>query len=153
MRLVRAVGRFAVVVPPSKDHIPFFVEGADAAGGPLDLVLEHNPGTLLHYSFADDHGCWIQVFERTVAWPTLSFVRPGDLRLDPRPTSTNASNMEHALTVLHERGLIDSATVAGLGEIARTVDIREVGPLVAEVLELEHVSWAGCARPNLSIPA
>jgi hypothetical protein len=145
VRLVRATGRYAVVIPPAKRHVPFFVEGIDEAGGPMDSVLAHNPGVLLHYSFSDDHGCWIRVYECSEALATLSFVEPGNLRPDNHPIALNGDNMAQALATLQMHGVLDTGLGSRLNEIARTVSLSAVGPLVAQVLDLEHVRWAGCA--------
>jgi hypothetical protein len=145
VRLVLATGRFGVVVPPAKCHVPFFVESVDRAGGPMDEVLEHNPGTLLHYAFGEDHGCLIQVFERAEALATLSFVDAGERRPDRRATSRNAENTEEALAVLRDRGVLTAAQAMRLMEIARTAAVHESGPQVAAALDLEQVSWTSCA--------
>ena len=131
VRLVEAAGRFGMLMPSTGRSIPFLVEGEDDAGGPLDAVVENNRGILIHYCFAEDHGCWVTFFDGPARLAWLSYM-PRDPRL--------IENLAEATDILRGRGAIDDAVATRLRELARDMAM-EVGPDVAMALGLGDVSW------------
>lgn len=145
VRLIRKTGRYGMVLPSSGPYTPFPVEGLDEVASPMDALVEHNEQVLIHYVFAEDHGCWIRVFEGTTAIATLSFVEAGQLQPDRRPLSINADNLVPALAALRSLSIIDEVAAVRLEDLARDVVVPEVGPKVAAALGLEQVDWLSCA--------
>ncbi len=146
-RLIRRSGRYGMILPPSGPSarfIAFIVEGLDEAGGPIDAVVEHNENILVHYSFTDDAGCWLRVFDGADEVADLAF--EADLAGRDEPLAAlREETRARSLAALLDRGVIDRETAARLRAAAQQPDPRAVGPQVAAALRLEHVAWLSCA--------
>lgn len=135
-RLIRQSGRYGMVIPCTGKYIPFLVEGPEEAGGPIDKLIEHNTQLLIHYAFAEEHGCWIKVFDRDTELACLCY-EEGDSRLSQK--------LAAATDTLLSRAVIDDPTASRLQDLAIDLVIAEIGPKVAGVLGLQYVSWVSCA--------
>lgn len=138
-RLIRQSGRYGMVIPCTGKYIPFLVEGPEEAGGPIDRLVQHNTQLLIHYAFAEDHGCWIKVFDQDTELACLCY-EAGDSRLSQKLAATTDT--------LLSRAVIDNLTASRLQDLGSNLgfaEIAEIGPQVAEVLGLQHVSWLSCA--------
>jgi hypothetical protein len=143
-RLIRRSGRYGMILPALGRYIPFVVEGLDEVGGPMDAIVDHNEGILIHYSFSDEDGCWTRVFEGATELADLPFVTALAGQADLR-ANLHEQPRARGLAVLLDRGIIDPDIAARLEAAAQQTDPREVGPQVATALGLEHVAWLSCA--------
>jgi len=147
-RLIRRSGRYGMVLPlsaPSARFIAFVVEGLDEVGGPIDAITDHNEKILVHYSFADEAGCRLHVFDGADEVADLAF----EADLAGRDTPLGALREEtraRGLAALLDRGVIDERIAARLRAAAQQMDSSVVGPQVATALGLEHVEWLSCAN-------
>jgi hypothetical protein len=62
-RLVTRVNAFGVVLPSDGPWTPFLLDEPRGAGDLLPEALAHNPGVLLIYYFAEDHGLGLSAYE------------------------------------------------------------------------------------------
>jgi hypothetical protein len=135
-RLIRQSGRYGMVIPCAGKYIPFVVEGPESAGGPIDRLVQHNTQLLIHYAFAEDHGCWVKVFDREIELAFLCY-EAGDSRLSKK--------LAAAIDTLLSRAVIDKPTASSLQDRATDLVVNEIGSFVAGDLGLQHVSWLSCA--------
>lgn len=135
-RLIQQSGRYGMVIPSAGKYIPFVVEEPESMGGPIDRLVQHNTQLLIHYAFAEDHGCWVKVFDRNTELAFLCYEAE-----DNRLSKKNAA----AIDTLLSRAVIDEPTASRLEDIATNLVVNEIGSLVAGVLNLQHISWLSCA--------
>jgi hypothetical protein len=66
--LLRAAGVAGYAFPSENGWVPFAYSRGAHVGDTRNLqsILAANPGELLHYSYAEDHGCWVDLYERDV---------------------------------------------------------------------------------------
>lgn len=106
-RLIRQSGRYGMVIPCTGKYIPFLVEGSEEVGGPIDRLVQHNTQLLIHCAFAEDHGCWIKVFDRDTELACLCY-EAGDSWL--------VQKLAAATDTLLSRAVIDDPTASSLPE-------------------------------------
>ncbi|MEH2170651.1 MAG: hypothetical protein V7K41_29175 [Nostoc sp.] len=134
--LIRQSDRYGVVIPSSTKYIPFILEGLEEVGGSIDQLVQHNTKLLIHYAFAEDHGCWINFFDKDRELACLSY-QAGDNQLFKK--------LAAPLDNLLSRAIINESTASSLQELATDLVVEEIGPKIAGVLGLQHVSWLSCA--------
>ncbi len=135
-RLIRRSGRYGMILSPSASStrfIAFVVEGLDEAGGPSDAIVDHNEKILVHYSFSDEAGCWLRVFDGGDEIADLPFETSLTGRDEPL-AALRETTRTHSLAVLLNRGVIDQETAVHLKVAARQTDPRTVGLQVATAL-------------------
>jgi hypothetical protein len=66
--LLRAARVAGYAFPSENGWVPVAYSRGAHAGETRNLqsILAANPGELLHYSYAEDHGCWVDLYERDV---------------------------------------------------------------------------------------
>jgi hypothetical protein len=66
--LLRAAGVAGFAFPSENGWVPVAYSRGAHIGDTRNLqsILAANPGALLHYSYAEDHGCWLDLYERDV---------------------------------------------------------------------------------------
>src|SRR6478609_11699416 len=86
-RLLRSVGRFALLMQSSGRWVPALIEGPLEAGGPIDGFGEHAAGPWMHYAYAEDHGIWLTFFVGPREVSRLELQRRGPSEVDIDSTS------------------------------------------------------------------
>jgi len=146
-RLIRRSGRYGMILPPSAPSarfIAFVMEGLDEVGGPIDAIVAHNEKILVHYSFTDEAGCWLRVFDGVDEVADLPFEASLAGRDEPLAVLREETRA-CGLVALLDRGVIDQETATRLRAAAQQTDPRAVGPQVATAFGLERVAWLSCA--------
>ncbi|MGN7761919.1 hypothetical protein [Paenibacillus sp. 22594] len=133
VKLLRASGNTGYVFPEANGWITFVIEGSD-----FDLnqpLLEHNPATLVHYIYAEDHG-----FEVGVLWKNeVVFEFECDWNDD-----IEISKYTGNLDVIKELVLLQGNSIAGIEELFKAESMfSDITPAyeLAERIGLVHYAW------------
>lgn len=147
-KLITATRRFGLILSTnSGPFVPFLVEGLADVGHASDVVIEHNPGVLLHMSFAVDHGLWVAAFEQQTPVFTLDLQRRGPSdnfvalvakeaqrlalvapnKLDGFRTWLRLTNTALDVDVTAERDTLSSYLGTGLDLRASCMDLSRLG--------------------------
>jgi hypothetical protein len=133
-QLIQQSGYYGMVIPVSSGNcIPFLVE--DNSGGPIDEIIDRNTHQLIHYSFYEDWGCRIKVFQASREIATLTYEKK--ITIPP-------NKLEIAINTLLSQELIDQEVATQLETLAANFETYEVGPQVAEIFGLQKVDWLSC---------
>lgn len=138
--LMKKARRYGMVLPKSDRYVPFLVDGAWDAGTLVDLVIDNNSGILLHYSYAEDHGLWITVYDASNQAFVIDIQRHGASENDLDTILTKAEKLS---LVKHDRipklrAILEEATVSNF------VDLSSIRTKLSEVLGLVFFDWLGC---------
>jgi hypothetical protein len=150
-RLLRAVRRYGAVLATEGRYIPFLVDGARDAGSVIDDVVSHNPGVLVHYAYAEDHGLWLRAFDKASHVATIALRRrraPGDDPADPRTTAD-------ALAAV---GALSRRQAARLAQVLRGAADEGEAPLarlrdeIVALIGLSHTVRLSCTALTYQSP-
>ncbi len=142
-RLLRAARRYGAVLPTSTAFVPFLVDGASEAGAPIDDVVKHNPGVLVHYTYAEDHGLWIRGFDRGTCVVTIDLQRrrePGDELPDPSATAAAFAQL----------GVLDARKARALDKVLQSArepatELETLRDELVMLIGLSNVTSLSCA--------
>lgn len=139
--LVRKVRRYGIVLPSVACYTPFLVDGAWDAGRLVDAVVENNVGTLLHYSFAEDHGLWLAVYESSNESFVIDIQRRGQSENDLNTISCEIERLK----ILSRDRVAELHTILESVATRSDVELRQVRTRLSEVLNIVFLEWTGCA--------
>jgi hypothetical protein len=139
--LLKSIHRYGMILPLTHRYTPFLVDGAWDAGQLLDKVIERNPGVLLHYSYAEDHGLWITAYERADLAFTIDIQRRGPSENDRDTILEKAEALDLVSgSLLHQlQAILTETTVQTKTELDR------VRTQLSDVLDITFFSWLSCA--------
>jgi hypothetical protein len=103
--LLKRARRYGFILGQVDGWIPFLVDGIADAGQAALTVSQHNVGTLLHYSYAEDHGMTLRAFDGAEESFVIAILRRGPSELDGARARREAERLRvvrdaHALTSL-----------------------------------------------------
>jgi hypothetical protein len=139
-RQLRRVARFSAVLDQQSAPVPFLVEGVQEAGGPAEDVIAANEAVLIHYAFAEDHGCWVTVFDGSAECVQLALTRGDDAAglVDAWRALRTVDGMNDLVAEL-------PFAIEGEAGLATMADVRRFKDAVVEAMALRHVDWLSCA--------
>ncbi|PZV10427.1 MAG: hypothetical protein DCF22_16845 [Leptolyngbya sp.] len=139
--LLKKARRYGLVLSAMGCHVPFLVDGSWDAGKLSDLVVENNSGLLLHYSYAEEHGLWMTVYESHNEAFTIDIQRRGRSEND---LGAILAEVERLNLVTRDRC---TQLRAILEEVALedTVELSRVQTQLSEIFGIDFFSWLGCA--------
>ncbi|MBF2027416.1 MAG: hypothetical protein IGS48_11690 [Oscillatoriales cyanobacterium C42_A2020_001] len=143
--LAKKARRYSLIFPKTGRYVPFLVDGAWNAGQCIDVVIENNPGILLHYSYTADYGLWLNIYERSNKSCTIEIQR----------RSPSENDWHRILSELERLNLIGASQVPELQTIFENVskesivDLSNIRNRLGEILGVPFLKWFGCA--DLSI--
>jgi hypothetical protein len=139
--LIKKVRRYGVVLPSTNRYVPFLLDGACDAGKLANSVIENNPGTLLHYSYAEDYGLWLTVYDLINKAFSVEIQRRG----------SSENDLDTILIKAEQLHLVSRDRIPQLQSILEETAIEEITDLnsirtrLSEILEITFYEWLGCA--------
>ncbi|MGG6268783.1 hypothetical protein ACQ4M3_31485 [Leptolyngbya sp. AN03gr2] len=139
--LLKKIRRYGMVLPGNDRYTPFLVDGAWDAGKLIDHVVENNPGVILHYSYAADHGLWIKVYDSSSEAFTIDIQMRGSSENDletilVKAEELNVVKRDHTVQL---RAILAEATTESI------VDLESIRTQLSEALGIVFFKWLGCA--------
>lgn len=139
--LIKRVRRYGVVLPPANRYTPFLVDGAYDAGSLIDIAIDHNPGIMLHYSYAEDHGLWLTAYNRTSLAFTIDIQRRGPSEND---LDTILAQVEQ-LRLLPSNRLADLQGILADAAQEGMMDLSSIRIRLSQTLGIVFFQWLSCA--------
>lgn len=143
--LLRRARRYGAVLPTSTPFVPFLVDGASEAGGVAEDVVTHNTGVLVHYSYAEDHGLEIGVFEKSSCIATISIQCQRSPKDDtPRPKAIAAALVRSGIVGRKRVPRIERILARARNDSGAT-PLEKIRDELVGILGLSNVEWLSCA--------
>ncbi len=139
--LLKKVRRYGVVLPKNNHYVPFLVDRAWDAGKLVDCVIENNPGTMLHYSYGEDHGLWITAYEFSNEAFEVDIQRRGASENDLETILVKAEQLD---IVNHDR-IPELRAILEAAAVDHAIDLSSIRTQLSEALGIIFFNWLGCA--------
>jgi len=139
--LLKRIHRHGFVLPVMGRYVPFFADDACDAGQIVEAIIEHNPGTLLHYAYASDHGLRLTAFDGSRESFVIDLQRRGP-SLNDTPTivaEAGRLGMTTDETARQLEGLLTETALDG------EIDLEKTRARLGDILGVHFIEWFGCA--------
>ncbi|MBD2020182.1 hypothetical protein H6F43_08280 [Leptolyngbya sp. FACHB-36] len=139
--LIKKIRRYGLVLPQMGQYVPFLVDGAWNPAQSIDVVVEENSGVLLHYSYAQDHGLEIRIYDRSQESCVIDIQRqgPSENALDVMVSELERLGIARGHQLAEVRAILEETTQEG------TVDLDSIRTRLGNALGIELLRWCGCA--------
>lgn len=133
VNLIRNSGNTGYVFAETNGWVSFLIEGANFSVNPE--VIKQNPGLLVHYIFAEDHGFEFRVYRKEEA--VLEFVCDWNDEVE-------IEDNELDLGVIRELVLLQGNSISGIEQLFEAESMfSDITPAyeLAERIGLVHYAW------------